>query len=128
MNESTELCHIVCADGDVYTVHAALRGRLVERNDRLTSNAQLAVDKVTLLVVIAETDEDLIKRLNERKNNVKNRGIRVNMNKTKVMISGERSQCRRLQDGRVVYVAEVLVVIQYDVLVVTSGYTRSVVV
>jgi len=31
--------------------------------------------------VIAET-EDLIKRLNEWKNNVENRGMRVNMNKT----------------------------------------------
>jgi len=41
------------------------------------------------LVVIAETEKDLIKRLNERKNNVENRGMRVNMNKTKVMISGE---------------------------------------
>jgi len=39
--------------------------------------------------VITETDEDLIKRLHERKNNVGNRGIRVNMNKTKVMIRGE---------------------------------------
>jgi len=57
--------------------------------------------------------------------------MRVNVNKTKVMISGERqSQCRKLQDGCVVYVAEVLVlvVIQYNVLVVTSEYTRSVVV
>ena len=36
-----------------------------------------------------------------------------------------RSQCRRLQDGRVVYVAEVLVVIQYNVLVVRSGYTKG---
>ena len=36
------------------------------------------------LVVIAETEEDLIKRLNEWKNNVKNRGMRVNMNKTKL--------------------------------------------
>jgi len=81
------------------------------------------------LVVTAETEEGLIKRLNEWKNNVQNRGMRVNMNKTKVMISGERqSQCKRLQDGRVVYVAEVLVVIQYNVLVVTSGYTSSVVV
>jgi len=82
------------------------------------------------LVVIAEAKDDLIKRLNEWKNNVENRGMRVNMNKTKVMISGERQKpsCRRLQDGRVVYVAEVLVVIQYNVLVVTSGYTRSVVV
>jgi len=41
------------------------------------------------LVVIAETGEDLIKRLNEWKNNVENR---VNMNKTKVMISGERQK------------------------------------
>ena len=81
------------------------------------------------LVVIAETEEDLIKRLNEWKNNVENRGMRVNMNKTKVMISGERQKpvqkAARWPRG---YVAEVLVVIQYNVLVVTSGYTRSVVV
>ena len=44
------------------------------------------------LVVIAETKVDLIKRLNEWKNNVENRGMRVNMNKTKVMISGERQK------------------------------------
>jgi len=44
------------------------------------------------LVVIAETKEDLIKRLNEWKNNVENRGMKVNMNKTKVMISGERKK------------------------------------
>ena len=36
--------------------------------------------------------KDLIKRLNEWKNNVENRGMRVNMNKTKVMISGERQK------------------------------------
>ena len=42
-------------------------------------------------LVTAET-EDLIKRLNEWKNNVENRGVRVNMNKTKVMISGERQK------------------------------------
>jgi len=41
------------------------------------------------LVVIAETEDDLIKRLNEWKDNVKNRSMRANMNKTKVMISGE---------------------------------------
>ena len=34
------------------------------------------------LVVIAETEEDLIKRLNEWKNNVENTGMTVNMNKT----------------------------------------------
>ena len=44
------------------------------------------------LVVIAETEDDLIKRLNERKDNVVIRGKRVNMNKTKVMISGERQK------------------------------------
>jgi len=41
------------------------------------------------LVVIAETEDDLIKRLNEWKDFVENRGMRVNMNKTKVMISWE---------------------------------------
>jgi len=40
------------------------------------------------LVVIAETEDDLIKRLNEWKDFMENRGMRVNMNKTKVMISG----------------------------------------
>jgi len=44
------------------------------------------------LVVIAETEDDLIKRLNEGKDFVENRGMRVNMNKTKVMISGERQK------------------------------------
>jgi len=39
--------------------------------------------------VVAETEDDLIKRLNEWKDNVKNRGMRVNMRKTKVMISRE---------------------------------------
>jgi len=32
------------------------------------------------LVVTAETEEDLIKRLNEWKNNVENRAMRANMN------------------------------------------------
>ena len=44
------------------------------------------------LVVIAETEDDLIKRLNEWKDNMENRGVRVNMNKTKVMVSGERQK------------------------------------
>jgi len=39
--------------------------------------------------VIAETEEDIIKRLNEWKNNVENRAMRVNINKTNVMINGE---------------------------------------
>ena len=40
--------------------------------------------------MIAETEEELIKRLNEWKDNVESEGIRDNMDKTKVMISGER--------------------------------------
>ena len=43
-----------------------------------------------MTVVIAETEDDLINRLNAWKDNVDNRGIRINMNKIKVMISGER--------------------------------------
>jgi len=39
------------------------------------------------LMVTAETEDDLIKRLNEWKDNVENRDMRVNVNKTKVMIS-----------------------------------------
>jgi len=41
------------------------------------------------LIVIAETEDDLIKRLNKQNDNVENRGMRVNKNKTKVMISEE---------------------------------------
>ena len=40
------------------------------------------------LVVIAETEDDLVKRLKDWKDFVENRGMRVNMNKTKVIISG----------------------------------------
>ena len=46
------------------------------------------------LAVIAETKEELIKRLNEWKDNVESKGMRVIMNKTKVMISGERQKVR----------------------------------
>ena len=47
------------------------------------------------LAVIAETEEELIKRLNEWKDNVESKGMRVNMNKTKVMISRERQKVRQ---------------------------------
>ena len=47
------------------------------------------------LAVIAETEEELIKRLNEWKDSVESKGMRVNMNKTKVMISGERQMVRQ---------------------------------
>jgi len=44
------------------------------------------------LVGIAQTEDDLIKRLNEWKNFVESRGTEVNMNKTNVMISGEQQK------------------------------------
>ena len=47
------------------------------------------------LAVTAETEEELIKRLNEWKDNVESKGMRVNMYKTKVMISGERQKVRQ---------------------------------
>ena len=47
------------------------------------------------LAVIAETEEELIKRLNEWKDNVESKGMRGNMNKTNVMISGERQMVRQ---------------------------------
>ena len=39
--------------------------------------------------MIGETEDDLIKRLNEWKDFVKNRGLKANVNKTKLMVSGE---------------------------------------
>ena len=45
--------------------------------------------------MIAETEQELIKRLNEWKNNMESKGMRVYMNKTKVMISGERQKVRQ---------------------------------
>ena len=47
------------------------------------------------LAVIAETEEELTKRLNEWKDNVEIIGMRVNMNKTKVIISGEHKKVRQ---------------------------------
>ena len=48
------------------------------------------------LAVIAETEEELIKRLNEWKENMESKGMRVNMNKTKENV---RWCGRRLLDG-----------------------------
>jgi len=47
------------------------------------------------LAVIAETEEELIKRLNEWKDKVESKGMRINMNKTKVMISEERQKVKQ---------------------------------
>jgi len=78
------------------------------------------------LAVIAKIEEELIKRLNEWKDNVESKGIRVSMNKTKVMIRGERKKVRqkavRWPCGSAV---KVLVAIHYSVLVVRNGNTRN---
>jgi len=47
------------------------------------------------LAVITETEEELIKKLNEWKDNTESKGMKVNTNKTKVMISGERQKVRQ---------------------------------
>ena len=59
---------------------------------KFTAAAATTSTCLTLLrrLVLSETEEELIKRLNEWKENVESKGMRVNMNKTKVMISGER--------------------------------------
>jgi len=70
------------------------------------------------MVAIAETEDDLIKRLNEWKDNVENRVMKVNMQKTKVMISGE---WQKVTQKAVRWPCGVcgrgLVIIQYSVLV-----------
>ena len=49
------------------------------------------------LVVIAKTEEDLIKRLNEYKDNMQNRGMRINMNtKGQHPLTGHRAANFRL--------------------------------
>jgi len=52
------------------------------------------------LAVIAETEEELIKRLNGWKENVESKGMRVNMNKTKWRMSeGEAEGCKMAEWG-----------------------------
>ena len=83
------------------------------------------------LAVTAETEEKLIKRLNEWKENVESKGMRVNMNKTKVTISGERQMVRQKADGldgHAGSAVKVLVAIHYSVLDARNGYIRNVVV
>ena len=48
------------------------------------------------LFVISESEGDLI---NEWKDNVENTGMRVNMNKTKVMITGEYQKVMQQAEG-----------------------------
>ena len=52
------------------------------------------------LAVIAETEEELINRLNKWKDNVKSKSMRVNMNKTKWRTSeGEAEGCKMAMWG-----------------------------
>jgi len=55
-----------------------------------TKTSSPMTSRIVFLLLFFE--EDLIKRLNEWKDFVENRGMRVNMNKTKVMIIGERQK------------------------------------
>jgi len=81
------------------------------------------------LTLIAETEEELIKRLNEWKDNVESKGMRVSMNRTKVMTSGERQMVKQ-KDVRwpCGVCSKVLVAVQYSVVVARNGYIRNVVV
>jgi len=86
------------------------------------------------LAVIAETEEELIKRLNEWKDNAESKGMRVDMNKTKVMISGERQMVRQkavrwpcgVFSHQCFSAVKVLVAIHYSVIVARNGYIRNV--
>ena len=76
--------------------------------------------------MIAETEEELIKRLYEWKDNVESKGMRVNKNKTKWRTSeGEAEGCKMANVGSAV---KVLVAIHYSVLVARNGFIRNVVV
>ena len=79
--------------------------------------------------VIVETEKELIKRLNEWTDNVESQGMSVNMDKTKVMISGERQMVRQ-KDGRwpCGVCSKGVGAIEYSVVVARNGYIRNVVV
>lgn len=48
------------------------------------------------LVLILESEEELIEKLNQWKDGIQSKGMKVNINKISVMISGE--SCKRLQN------------------------------
>ena len=63
--------------------------------EAISREFRVALLYVDDLAVIAETEEELIKRFNEWKDNADSKGMRLNINKTKVMISGERQKVRQ---------------------------------
>jgi len=50
--------------------------------------------QLSVVYIQKRGEEELMKRLNEWKDNMESKGMTVNMNKTKVMISGERQKAR----------------------------------
>lgn len=44
-HETSPVCRIICDDGNVYSVLASIRGKLIEVNERLLVDPQLLVDK-----------------------------------------------------------------------------------
>jgi len=80
--------------------------------------------------VIAESEEELIKKLNRWKDGVQSKSVEVKVNKTKIMISGESQKGNTiLEDGHVVFVAKVLVETQCIYILTTRNECiRSVVV
>jgi len=74
------------------------------------------------VAVIPETEDEVIKRLNEWKDNVESKDMCVNMNKTNVMTSGGR---RKVRQNAVRWLCGVR---GRGVLAVRNGYTRNVVV
>jgi len=81
------------------------------------------------LVVIAESEEELIKKLSRWKHGVQSKSMKVNMNKTKVrLLEKAATEYTILDDGHVVFVVEVLIETQYSVLSARNGCTGSVIV
>jgi len=59
------------------------------------------------MICLVESEEKLIKNLNVWKNAMEGKGLKVNMNKTKVVISAI------LEDGHVVFVVDMLLETRY---------------
>ena len=72
-------------------------------------------------MISAETEEGLKMKLNKWKTEIEAKGLRVNMGKTKIMVSGVNLQ-------NVEVIAEKVLAVTPSVLDAHIGYTRNVVV
>ena len=82
------------------------------------------------LVISAETEEGLKMKLNKWKTEMVAKGLRVNMGKIKIMVSGVNLQTLK-DSGKIpmhVFAEKVLAVTPSTVLDAHIGYTRNVVV